>query len=603
MALQHSTQFDLEKAIATWRHLHGRRRVFSRQDLDELESHLRDHITHLKARSICEKEAFDQAVQAIGDLDGGEIEYKKVRWGKLKRRGLLLDELNWKVNMLRNYLTIALRNMRRQLGYTAINIIGLALGLGLCLTIALFIKHELKYDRFLPNADNVYRLIRQNNETSPFNVAMPPGLSELLRDQTPAIRSIAKVNTPARTLISFDEKHFYIDRVLHTDAGFFDVFPYTLSRGNTATALGAPNQMVLTASVVSKIFGDKNPIGQTLRYDGKYDFTVTGILPDPPSHSHLRFDILRTKATEEREGPDGGIAWNYYSAAVYFALEDGATPEDAEAQIVAIERATNDKKWLEQQVIKIEQASRVHLYTEATYGIGTKSDVRYLYLFGTIGLFLLIIACINYVNLATAQAMMRAREVGVRKAVGAEKWQLIGQFLSESVLLSILTIPLALLLALIGLLILNRLIDANIQLHPLTDLELLAGLVVAAIGVGLLAGSYPAFYLARFQSSHVLKGNVPGSQRGHVATRKMLVVFQFCASLVLITSAVVVQNQLNYIQEKDLGFDDSFVITIPSNNVKDNYEAFKTALGQQPSVAAVSSGHATWYWTCLPERW
>ena len=491
--------------------------------------------------------------------------------------------------MLTNYLKIAYRNLQRQKGYAFINVFGLAVGLGVCLTLALYVRHEARYDRFLPNAERVYRLIRESGTHSGFNVAMPPGLAEELRAQAPAFEHVTDVSRPARTPITVGQDALFLDEVVTTDAAFFSVFPHPFLQGNPATALDGPGRIVLTASTAAQLFGDGDPMGRPLRVDhyGSFeDFTVTGVIADPPSYTHLRFSALRSLAPGEAWELEG-LQWNYSDGAVYGTLRPGAEAADAEAQVVALERATNTQEWLQDQVIRLEAATDVHLFSDVAYGLGPRSDVRYLYLFGAIGLLILLIACINYMNLATARSALRAREVGVRKAVGAEERQVAAQFLIEAVLLSLLAAPIALALTSLAAPLVERFIDARITL----GFAGAAGLFGMALAVGLLAGGYPAFYLARLQPTSVLKGRLPGLRRGQVTLRRGLVVAQFAASLVLIVGALVVYAQLRLIQTVNLGFDEELVLTAPTDGLEESdYTAFKEALQARPSVAAVSSG-------------
>ena len=489
--------------------------------------------------------------------------------------------------MLANYLKIAYRNLRRQKGYAFINVFGLAVGLGVCLTLALYVRHEILYDRFLPNAERVYRVIRANEPGGEFNVAMPPGLAEELRAQAPAFEHVTDISRPARTPITVGQDALFLDDVVVTDAAFFDVFPHPFLQGNPATALDGPGRIVLTASTVAQLFGDADPMGRTVGVDqrgGFQDFTVTGVVADPPSYTHLRFNALRSGIPS---GPEGGLQWNYYAGAVYGAIRPGAEAADAEAQVVALERATNEQAWLQDQVIRLEAATDVHLFSDVAYDLGPRSDVRYLYLFGGIGLLVLLIACVNYINLATARSALRAKEVGVRKVVGAEERQVAAQFLVEAVLLSLLAAPLALALTGLATPFASRFIDAQITL----GLAEAAALFGVALLVGLVAGGYPALYLARLQPTRVLKGRLLGLRHGHATLRRGLVVAQFAASLVLIVGALVVYAQLRHIQTVNLGFDDELVVTAPVGGLEESdYAAFKEALRARPSVAAVSSG-------------
>ncbi len=585
-----STHFDLERALATWRHLLSQRRTFSTEVLDELERHLRDHVAHSVARGVAVERAFEKAIDGLGDLEGGEREYKKVYWGKLRRQNRWLEEVQWWFIMLRNYLSITVRGIRRKPIYTIINMLGFALGLGLCLTIALYIQHELRYDRFLPKSERVYRIIRQPAPEQPYNVYMPSGLGATLQGQVPAVEHLTELEEPERTIFMMGDKHIFLDGVIKADSHFLSVFPYAMKKGNPETALAGPGKLVLTASAAKKMFGDEEPLGQVVQYKGSEEgaFVVTGVINDPPSHTHLRFDAVRSRVNSTEDEREGGIQWNYYARAVYFTLLPDASPEDAKAQIVAVERATNNQSWMQEQVVDIEFVPDVYLRSKVSLDLAAKSSVRYLYLFGVIGALLLLIACINYINLATAQAMTRVKEVGVRKTLGAGGFQLFNQFIAESLLIALLAVPLAIGFTLLALPIINGLLDVDISLRALVDGKLLAGFLLVTLFSGILAGSYPALFLARHQAFNIFRGGT--GRAGGSGIRKGLVVFQFVVSLVLIMCTLIVNAQLKYIQNKDLGFDGRYVIQAPSKGLDTNYEAFKAALMQKNTIAAVSSG-------------
>ncbi|MEM9665736.1 MAG: ABC transporter permease [Bacteroidota bacterium] len=495
--------------------------------------------------------------------------------------------------MLKTNVLMALRALAKHKGFAAINLMGLAAGLAVCLTIGLYIQHELRYDRFLPESDRVVRLIRQSEPGAAFSVNMPPKLEGELRAQIPAFAHVAPVRPERRPLLKLEQRELRAETVIQTDAGFFEVFPYPLLQGDPATALAGPNRIVLTTSIAEGLFGHENPVGQTLRYitdDGPVDLTVTGLMADPPSYTHLRFEALRTQTPLDWPGPEGGLQWNYFSQALYARLAPDADLADAEAQVVALEAATNDLDWLQDQVMKVEAAHEAHLFSEVAYDLVTTSDVQYLYFFGLIGVFILLIACINYTNLATAQAATRAREVGVRKVLGAAPRQLAGQFLIEALVLSLIAWPLAVGLSQLALPFVNRFIGAQITFGDVWSGPMLAWMLGIVVLAGLIAGSYPALYLARHRAAQVLNGPLPGRRGRPAVLRQSLVVVQFTAALVLLVGTLVVHDQLRYIQERDLGFSSSYVITASSEGLGDRHRTAKARLEAQPSVASVAFG-------------
>ncbi|MEM9665735.1 MAG: ABC transporter permease [Bacteroidota bacterium] len=494
--------------------------------------------------------------------------------------------------MLKTNLTMALRALLKHKRFTVINLLGLAVGLAVCLTIGLYIQHELRYDRFLPESDRVVRLLRQIEPGDPFTVRMPLGVETELRAQVPAFAHVTPIDDESRVLMEVGDRSVRVDRVLLTDSAFFQVFPYPLLQGNPEQALAGPSRIVLTTSAAAQLFGEADPMGQTISYltpDGPADVTVTGVMADPPSHTHLRFEALRSR-TPVDWALDGRFKWNYFNQPIYAQLAENATTEAAEAQITAFKDATIEAEWMQSQVMRVEAAQDAHLISEVNYDLSGQSDVRFLYLFGAIGLFILLIACINYTNLATAQATMRTREVGVRKVLGARPGQLTGQFLLEAVMVSVLALPLALGLTQLALPFVGRFLEADLTAGGAWSAPIVGGVVAMVLLVGLVAGSYPALFLTRYRPAQVLKGRVLQVRGGQATIRRGLVVVQFAAALVLLVSTFVVQDQLQYIQERDLGFDAEYVVSAEIEGLGEQHDAFMAALERQPSVVSASYG-------------
>lgn len=507
--------------------------------------------------------------------------------------------------MLRDDLIITLRMLRRQKGYTAINVVGLAVGLAVCLVIALYIRHELKYDRFHASADRIHRVVQAAPTGDAFgpsavrtlegNVQTPPGLAQALQEQVPGVAQATVVGVRSDQLLSRGAERIYVDRILGADTAFFDVFSgFELLRGDPQTVLNAPGRVVLTASLAGRLFGDANPIGQSILLENEAEYTVSGVAADPPSTSHLRFEAIRSLTENERQVRYGStVHWPYYGGYMYLALQARAEPGAVETAMRTYERQAEKPEWVDGEPrLRLQPLLHAHLYsTGLSDDIGSQGDIRYLYFFGLIGVLILAIACINYMNLATAQGVQRAREVGVRKTVGAAHSQLVRQFLGEAILVAALALPVALGLTLLALPVVNDVAGMALRLG---DVPLVVGGAVALglVGVvGLGAGSYPAFVLARFRPANVLMQAGAGStRRGSSWLRKGLVVVQFAASVGLILATLVVQAQLDYVQTKQLGFDEERVITFSKEPLGAQYAAFKNALAQQAAVSAVSAG-------------
>ncbi len=507
--------------------------------------------------------------------------------------------------MLRNYLKIALRTLKRHSGHTAINIIGLATGLSVCLVIGLYIRHELSYDDFHKKADRIHRVVRADTAGDAFGPASvrrlegsaetPPGLAQTLTSRFPAIEHATVVTPMEELLLGEGEDRFYVDQALRADTSFFDVFSFDLHRGDPTTALDAPGRIVLTRSAARRLFGAEDPLGKTVVYENEAEYQVTGVVADPPSTSHLQFDALLSLPVSQRDARYGStIDWNSYGNHLYLTLRPGADPRTVEASIRDFEQTAGGtpERSKGEAELRFQPLTQIHLYSAGIYSnIGPQGNVRYLYFFGLIGLIILSIACINYVNLATARAAQRAREVGVRKTVGAGHSQLVGQFLGESVLTAALALPGTLALTWAALPVVNDLVGTTLHLSDVPP-ALGLGAAFGSVGlVGLAAGSYPAFVLSRFQPSSVLKRSGFGASRGGASwLRKGLVVFQFAASIALILATLIVYLQLQHVQTKQLGFDKERVITFDKGPLGDQFNAFATALRRQTAVRSVSRG-------------
>jgi putative ABC transport system permease protein len=505
--------------------------------------------------------------------------------------------------MVRNYLTIALRNLRRNLGYTAIHLVGLAVGLAACLLIGLYVRHELSYDDFHENADRIVRAVRASSAGDAFGPTdarrfdgtprMPPGLAQTLQDRVPSVAQATAVYARSQRLLERGETQLHADQVLHADTSFFEVFSFDLRRGDARSVLDAPGRIVLTDSLARRLFDAENPIGKTVVYENEAEYEVAGVVADPPPTSHLQFDAVRSLTERERQTRYGStIDWNFYSAYLYLTLSEGSDVRSVERTVRELERAEKPKRRGPETTTRLQPLTQVHLYSSGLSGdIGAQGDVRYLYFFGLIGLLILGLACINYVNLATARAVRRAREVGVRKTVGAGRGQLIGQFLGESVLTATLALPLALGLAGAALPVVNDIVGTTLRLSAVPPAEGGAAALGLVLLVGLAAGSYPALVLSGARPSRVLAGSRSGVLSGGSAwLRKGLVTVQFAASAALILATVVVYLQLRHVQTKNLGFDEERVVTFEKGPLGDQFGAFKEVLRQRAAVTGVSAG-------------
>ena len=489
--------------------------------------------------------------------------------------------------MLRSYLTIALRHMSRQKSYTAINVLGLAVGMACAMLIFLYVDFELSYDRYHETADRVYRVAVNNDARTP--PAMAPALQE---DFPEVVRYVRLLPTTGTWVMKHEEHIYYENRVYWADNALFDVFDFPLIRGDARSALEAPLSVVISEDTARKYFGEADPMGRTINADsGFLLLTVTGVMENTPANTHLQADFIISLATAFQE--DLG-SWSWINFYTYILLSEGQSPAVTERKLPDfVNRHIGEQ--LEERGgrfdLFLQSLTDIHLRSNLEHEPGANSDITYIYILSAIAVFILAVACINFINLSTARFAARAREVGLRKVLGAHRIQLMRQFLGESVLLSVL----AMILALAAAWAISPYFDdfagkpvtADFLGQPGHALWLLVLPAVALI-VGLLSGSYPAFLLSSMQPVQGVKGGRRLDASGAMS-RKILVVVQFAISTALIISTGILFNQADYIQNKKLGFNKDRVIVIPTLNVvMDKFEPWKEALLQHPGVAGVT---------------
>lgn len=503
--------------------------------------------------------------------------------------------------MLKNYLTIAWRTMSRHKGYSFINIAGLAAGLACCLLIGLYVRYEASYDRFHNNAERIYRVTtergkeRATNRTARTAGPVAPAVNQAIPEVLHAVRLLV-------------DGEFYIERgdvgfqetgIYFADSSFFDVFSFPLLRGNAQMALREPFTAVLTTQAARKYFGDEDPVGQTLRVNEQTDMTVTGVIENPPPNSHLQFDFVASMATAEALQSASWLFENWSTDAFFtYTLVPAEHDADALARnLTEAARQHADPRMLTQEpgyALALEPLTDIYLYSDLAKQAGPTGNAAMLVLLGTIGGLILVIACINFMNLATARAAERAKEVGVRKSVGAQRSQVAGQFLAESVLSSLLAMGVAMGLAWLLLPLLSALVGKPLDINAPGQVGLAVyglALVGLVLGTGLLAGSYPALVLSRYRPVVVLKGqHRPRVQDRPV--RQGLVVVQFGASVALVAVTIVVFAQLDYLRGTSPGFatDQTMLVSLESiENIEERYDALRAELRALPVVEEVAA--------------
>jgi putative ABC transport system permease protein len=509
--------------------------------------------------------------------------------------------------MLRNYLNIAFRNLRKRLGYTAINVVGLAVGLASCILIGLWVEDELSYGDFHANADRTYRVLNEFDmpELQVTISNTPPALQPTLETNYPQVDEAVRVAARDGVVQQGPQRGVESD-VLFADDGFFDVFSFPLARG--MAALGRPGTALLTPTLATKYFPNADPIGQTIQFYGR-EFEVTGIVEAPPTNTHLDYTMIVSLVTLDVDINE----WRQNNWTTYVMLQPSTTADAFAASLEEVARnnmvpeGMNVEETGLPQRLHLQPITGIHLGTGAPSlaGGGMGGSMTYVLLFSGLALFVLLLAVINFMNLATARATERANEVGVRKAMGADRGQLAGQFLGESVIMTTGALGVALGLCTLFLPAFNDLAGKSIAADALVSgghLLAYAGLIAV---VGLLSGSYPALVLSRFVPTETLRGKT-SSGSGSARLRQGLVVLQFAISIALIAGTGVVSQQVSYMQSAGLGFNDENVVVIDRvrnisgpirtradvSSFQDRFETFKQELEQQAGVVEAASGYS-----------
>lgn len=507
--------------------------------------------------------------------------------------------------MFRNYITVALRNIRKHKGFSLINIAGLAIGVASCLLILLFVQSELSYDRFHEKADRIYRVgFTFHVGTNQFDAALGPcPLAAAMVDEFPEVEKAARIfarqSRGGDVFVRYGEKRNKENKFLWADPQLLDILTIPFIKGSPEEALARPNSVVMTADTAAKYFGREDPIGKMLELGDGSLYMVNGVTESWPAHSHFHFDFLASFSSLPKSRD-----LDYYDTAVftYILLREGASiggldtklPEfsgKCMAPIIEKIMAVPYKEFLESGnfIGFMTQPLRdIHLRSKWGNELEPQGSFNTVIIFSAIALLILIVACINFINLTTARSTQRANEVGVRKVVGSSRGQLIRQFLSESVFSSFLSFLLALLFVQLALPVFNSLVGKEFSAGHVLDWSFLLALLIGAIVIGTAAGSYPAFLMASFRPVAVLKGKIQSSMKGR-KFRDALVIFQFCASVVLLVGTAVIYTQLHYIRNKELGFDKEHVVVIQrAEKLGSQQLAFKNQLQQNPAVLSAA---------------
>lgn len=505
--------------------------------------------------------------------------------------------------MLQNYLKIAWRSLWKNKGYTFINVGGLAVGLACCLLIALYVFDELSYESWNPRADRTYRInsdIRYGGSDMTLATSSPPMGAAIIRDY-PAVEQFVRLRKTGNWVVKSRDRQFVEHTVYYADSTFFDVFPVKVIAGNAKEALARAGTLAMSKTTALRYFSTPEAaIDQTVLLDNRQHYRITAVYEDIPANSHLNGNMLLSMADEAQSGETDN--WGSHNFNTYLLLREGAGAGEFKKIFeglhrnhispgiqklgITMEELEKQGSYLRYSAIPIKD---IHLYSSRNNELKANGNIRYVYIFSAVALFILLIACINFMNLATAQSAGRAREVGIRKVLGSKKASLVNRFLSESVLTVVIALAVALAAVTLVLPYFGRLADKPLSLHSLLNWRFIVLAAAVPLVVGMAAGSYPAFFLSAFQPITVLKGVMRNKLSG-ARLRSILVVLQFTMSVILLTGTIVIYKQLHYIQHKRLGFDKEQVLIIQNSFTlaTQQADALKQELQQLPGVEAVS---------------
>jgi len=501
---------------------------------------------------------------------------------------LILGNIYWSCVMLLNYLKIAFRHFRRQRGYTLINMFGLTAGIASCLVIFVFVRHETSYDSFRPDLDRIYRVAAGSPEEGSATISGP--VARVLRDNFPEVESVARILRLSPGLVARGEVQFFEDRRMYADDELFSILGIPFVEGNPAGSLGHADAVVISESVARRYFGDKPALGEILTFNGT-DLEVTGVAADAPPHSHFRYDCFLPMVRIKDRYPFD--RWFLANLHVYIKVAPGidAAGFSRKVERIAQDYAAKEGEELEgDETYFLQPVAGIHLRSHLRSEFEPGLDPLYLYVFSAVGALILLIACFNFINLSTARALKRAREVGVRKVIGARREQLVLQFAGESLLIILAALGLALLLVWQMLPFINTVTGRAFAGQTLFQPGVFAFLLLLSLFVGFAASAYPAVSLSSFQPGRVLRHDLHGLHRGS-QLRRILVVGQFAVSIILIAGTLLVYRQIEFMKHKNLGYDLQRKLVLPIKSplsIEENHETVRAAFQGIASVAGVS---------------
>lgn len=585
-------RFELERAVTSWRAFLSTQPALESDDLDELETHLREDIARWKAEGLTDEEAFRKALRRLGTITDITGSYDPVRADRIFSRSGRRVEFAAVRDRIRSYALIAARTLKRSPGYAALNTIGLALGLAIALLTGLFVRQHTTYDRSVPEYESIYRVDHRAHESAPVYARGPRGLADFISENVPHVVSATEFFSASSFEVQYSvgQRHVRLPGFFSVDSAFVSLFGIEVIRGKRTGLLTEPDEAVLTESTARLLFGDTDPLGRTVTRFPGIEMVVSAVIADPPPKSTLRYSGLSSMS---RYPHDGQVEWSRSSTRTYVKLSDPARSASATKAILAAVPAEQRENGYE---ILFRPLEEVHLASDAQAGHAPAIDSRILTFFGTIGGILLLLAGMNHVNLATARASARAREVGIRKAVGASRSQLVRQFSGESVLMAFMALPLALVSAVAFAPHVESVVGFPFSFSSEFDMTAAVAIVSATILIGLISGLYPAVVLSRFHPTRAFSAESDPTAGGSML-RRILVGAQVLFSMVLIASAVVTLGQLKHIADVWPGFDSSHVLVLDGVSPRHGWtpeqiSTFRQVVSSDVSVERTAQGLA-----------
>ena len=536
---------------------------------------------------------------AMGDLEE-QFYWMEQEYGLFKARLLYWKQIGgalpyfiknaiiWSIIMFKNYLKTTFRNTTRHRGYSFINLAGLAIGMACTLLILLWVKDELSYDRFHKNGEDIYRIMSYGTKymIEGFD-GTPAPLAPAVKEEVPGIVNYARFSDVPKLVCRYGDKAFYETRGLIADPSIFEIFTFPFVQGDPKTALTEPLDIVITETVAKKYFGSENPVGKILEIEGM-PAAVKGVIQDIPHNSHIQFDFLSSYEFIQ-ELTNYGMSWGSFNFITYLQLETNRDIQEIGKNITAIAAKNNCPQVKDGVEFRLQPLTAIHLDSRAAFrNYSDIGDRKYVYVFSIIAFFILLIACINFMNLSTARSSTRAKEVGMRKTVGASRRQLVSQFFGESLFLTSMACVFAMILVIALLPAFSQITEKQLKLD-IIDIQLVIGLIIIVLLTAVTAGSYPAIYLSSFIPVKVLKG-VFKSEGKSQTFRRILVVFQFSLSIALLIGTSVAYNQIRFLRHAKLGFNKENIVYVPvKENIGKRYDAFKAELLNDSNILSVAA--------------